>query len=273
MSLFSRMTIILLITITLLLIGCMPTTNGEELTFGNFEDTLEKQVVNEESAKAPVQEDEFQSESASIQNPNIQNADSDLVEPSPTIDPTTQKPGQVESNTGIHDEQTNIESSQNAPALTSWNTYTDTTYNFSISVPPDFVVDQLSQTDLVAHTPTPLAATEFVDSDTMQSDVADLAPPNLLIRVFANETQEPIEEWLTNRGLLDHEAGWYTEPFEGLYTSGISVYSPSFMAPGWFVYVTDQSYVYQLTALGTDAELMLNTFSVSNSTSAIDNNG
>jgi hypothetical protein len=89
-----------------------------------------------------------------------------------------------------------------------------------------------------------------------------MAPPAFSIRIFAKEEQQPLEEWLTIIGLLHREAGWSTGPYTGTHESGIAVRLPIFIAPGWFVYVTDGAYVYQLTALGTEAELMLDTFAI-----------
>ena len=107
--------------------------------------------------------------------------------------------------------------------------------------------------------PSPRAAWHFRDT---RGELAGLAPPAFAIHIFEKEPAQPLESWLEANGLLRREAGWFTEPYQGRHIAGLKVISPTFMAPGWSVYVTGDGRVFQLTPLGEEGERMLETFEI-----------
>jgi hypothetical protein len=141
------------------------------------------------------------------------------------------------------------------PAL--WKNYTDDTYHFNISYPPHYAIKYLSKAELAQLSPLPLAAIYFLDQ---RNNLAEIAPPAFSICIYENKERQSIEGWLTRVGLLNRKAGWLTEPYQGKSVVGVKVFSPNLMAPGWFVYVADDIYIFRLTPLGTEAEQMLDTF-------------
>ncbi|MCI0577451.1 MAG: hypothetical protein L0332_20065 [Chloroflexi bacterium] len=145
--------------------------------------------------------------------------------------------------------------------VSAWLQYQDDAHHFQIAYPPDYVTVQLSDAELNQLTPRPVAAVYFLDP-LLNDPASPAAPPQLSIRVFTKEPQQPLEEWLPAVGLFNPEGGWYTQPYQGKTATGLAVFSSDFMAPGWFVYFTANGLVYQLTPLGTEAEAMLDTFRV-----------
>ncbi|HEX6290656.1 MAG TPA: hypothetical protein VFZ66_15815 [Herpetosiphonaceae bacterium] len=145
------------------------------------------------------------------------------------------------------------------PDPRTWQAYVDRTYHFRIAYPPYITIKHVSDAERAQLTPVPLAATYFQDG---RNELAALAPPLFSIRIFANESQQPVADWLVASGLLNREAGWIAEPFTGANVSGVKVVSPTLMAPGWFLYVRHKGFVFQLTPLGEDADRMLSTFAL-----------
>jgi len=236
-----------------------PSGGGKEIDASPRTDSPPTCCANSEM----TQSTEINGQTTSIQNPDAQVASPGQVAPSQTANPVSSQPGQVAGGEGQASggaEAVPGESQSGVPA--TWPVYVDGTYSFGISYPPGYVISHLSDTELDQLSPRPLAAIYFQDPQTAQSAVAHMAPPAFSIRIFAKEEQQPLEEWLTMTGLLHREAGWSTGPYTGTHESGMAVRLPIFIAPGWFVYVTDGAHVYQLTALGTEAELMLDTFAI-----------
>ena len=141
----------------------------------------------------------------------------------------------------------------------TWLTYMDNVYHFTIAYSPSYTVKQLKADELVQLSPEPIAAIYFQDQ---YNPLANIAPPAFSIRVFESKTQQPLVAWLKQVGLFHPAAGWLSEPYQGKYVTGLKIISSDYMAPGWFVYVMRGDQIFQLTPLGTEAELMLDTFSI-----------
>jgi hypothetical protein len=145
-------------------------------------------------------------------------------------------------------------------AAEQWQTYSNPTYRFAITYPTYLVPVEASASDRAGLCPTPLASIAFQDQ---RLDLPALGPPAFSIRVFDNSARQNVRDWLVSQGLFEPTAGWTIEPFQGSHVTGYKVVSPTFMAPGWFVYIAQQDRILQLTPLGSDAELMLDSFNLS----------
>ncbi|MFZ4658288.1 MAG: hypothetical protein ACOYNY_14830 [Caldilineaceae bacterium] len=195
----------------------------------------------------------------------------------PTISVTTQLPpappktkdggdpviGQVDGGNALHHTSTqpapSQESGRGQVDMTAWLRYENDAYHFTIAYPPFYTVKQLPATDLMQFTPPPISAIYFQDQ---HHPLVDIAPPALSIRIFANQNAQTLAAWITEMGLFLPEAGWRLEPYVGKYMTGIKVISSDYMAPGWFVYVAQDDWIFQLTPLGVEAEVMLDTFAL-----------
>ena len=178
------------------------------------------------------------------------------VQPTLTPQAFPDQPGQAPGGLPLPNKPPASPASQN-PDAGDWQTYTDSRAHFSISYPPYLVARPLTAAELARLEPAPVAATFFEDQ---RNHSAALAPPALSIRVFQNSQQLALADWLVAVGLFKPDADWTTEPYQGQFVAGLKVMTPTFMSPGWFVYVARRNEVWQLTPLGSAAEQMLNTF-------------
>jgi len=184
------------------------------------------------------------------------------ITPGATNEPANSQPSQSPSVASINEtelqNQASISETEKVdPAI--WPIYVDDVYHFRIAYPPYYATNQLNSSELAQFSPQPITAIYFQDK---HNPLVDIAPPAFSIRIFENNTQQPLEAWLTQVKLFFPAAGWLSEPYKGKSVTGIKLISPNFIAPGWFVYIMVGPYVFQLTPLGTQAELMLDTFSI-----------
>lgn len=137
-----------------------------------------------------------------------------------------------------------------------WEKYENREFGFAIAHPADFVVDEVSQPE--AQLLPPVAEFLFQPPESAQ---ADIAIPDLSIRLFQNPDQNSLEAWVQTNDIALTEDGWHMERYDtagGI--SGIIVYTEQLIAPGWYVYLANGRNVYQLTPYGKEAEKMLETF-------------
>lgn len=138
-----------------------------------------------------------------------------------------------------------------------WQMHVNETYRFSFLYPPYHTLATLQGTELAQLFPIPLFGLHVRET---RGALADISPPHFAIHVFENETQLSIERWLSTSGPLSQEGEWITETYIGESIQGVKVISTNYMAPGWSVYTANGPYIFQLTPLGEQGELMLSTF-------------
>ncbi|MEM8533707.1 MAG: hypothetical protein AAGF95_22885 [Chloroflexota bacterium] len=145
--------------------------------------------------------------------------------------------------------------SHQTPSQPGWADYIDNTYGFRISYPPSYNVDHLPSIEDNQTFPKPLSHIAF-----RERQQPDYAPPLLSIHVFLNHSQQSLKDWLVAVGLFKPKSNWFITPFQTSQVVGLRITVPEFIAPGWWVYVTNTTHIFRITPLGTDAELMLHTF-------------
>jgi len=141
----------------------------------------------------------------------------------------------------------------------AWLTYTDTTYGFTLAYPPDRVPAPLDAAALATLTPRPLAAVYFQSLDSFTSAVADMAPPELAVRVYANEGDRPLAEWLAGAGLMASGSAPEAYGGEDGAAGGLRACLAIEIAPNCFIYLPGDGVVYELTPLGPVGEEMAGT--------------
>lgn len=138
--------------------------------------------------------------------------------------------------------------------------YTDSTYKFSVSYPANFVFRTQPAEKLAQLMPTPAASFIFINPTAASSDVADLEPADLEIRVYPPGQTTSLDNWLTSNGLLPADGSIPVKPFQATNVSGVEVCASTMIAPGCSYFVLGGGRVYQMTPASLEGESMSKTF-------------
>jgi uncharacterized protein YceK len=150
---------------------------------------------------------------------------------------------------------------QRSPAGSA--TFSDSTYGFTLVHPADFVVFTATAEQLAQAVPTPVAGYRFMNPQTAASDIVDLEPADLEVRLYAAPAGVSLEQWLMQNGLLPADGSAPATPFQVGSVQGVEVCSSTMLAPGCFYFVLDGSWIYQLTPATPEGESMLQSFALS----------
>jgi hypothetical protein len=140
--------------------------------------------------------------------------------------------------------------------------YSDTTYKFSVAYPSDFVFDTLPAEKLDLLTPRPIAGFIFMNPLTASSDVVELEPADLEVRVHEAGQIASLDTWLTSNALVPADGSAPPKPFQTPNVSGVQVCASTMIAPGCSYYVIGGGWIYQLTPASLDGEAIVNTFTL-----------
>ncbi|MBI3161136.1 MAG: hypothetical protein HYZ23_01435 [Chloroflexi bacterium] len=160
---------------------------------------------------------------------------------------------------GEGDSQTPPSEAQVAPSDT-WVTYGDTTYKFGVDHPSDYTFRPLQGEKLDRLTPKPAAAFVILSPAKANSDVADLEPPDLEIRIHALGQADSLEEWLKSAGMPGADAS--PKQFQASKVSGLKVCISTMVVPDCSYFFSGGDWVYQLIPASLEGEAMLQTFTL-----------
>jgi hypothetical protein len=136
-----------------------------------------------------------------------------------------------------------------------------TTYGFQLNYPAGFLITEASAEQLAQLAPTPLAGWRVLNPQTAASDVAELEPADLEIRVYA--AGAPLEEWLVANTLLPADGSVSPAPFEAANITGLEVCSSTMIAPGCaYFFAAGGEYIYQLIPASLEGETMMGSLNV-----------
>ena len=138
--------------------------------------------------------------------------------------------------------------------------YTDTTYQFRVSYPANFVFRIQPDEQLAQLEPLPVASILFMSPETAASDVADLELPDLEIRVYAADQVASLEHWLTAHDLLPADDAESPKSFQTAHVAGAEVCASTMIAPGCSYFSLGNGWVYQLRPASLAGEAMIDTF-------------
>lgn len=138
------------------------------------------------------------------------------------------------------------------------STYTDPRFGFSVGIPASIVMTEGKAQVL----PVPLMQIHFMDEALANSELADMEPPQLAIRVYDNPAGKTVEQWLRDEGVLARFGGEHAtiEPYTIGNLQGVRVTSMLMLAPNSAVFVAGDGVIYELQALGLIGEQMMATF-------------
>jgi hypothetical protein len=142
----------------------------------------------------------------------------------------------------------------------AWPAYTDSTYNFTVGHPADFVVRPLDSAKLAELTPAPSAVIRFMSPGIANSAVGDLDIPELNLQLYPAPQGESLESWMAANGLMPE--GDMVEPYQNAAVTGVKVCLNTLLAPNCSIFVMGNSWVYRLTPLGPVGEAMVESFAL-----------
>jgi hypothetical protein len=140
--------------------------------------------------------------------------------------------------------------------------YADSTYKFSVNYPADFVFRTQSADKLSQLVPTPDAAFIFMNPETAASDLGDLEPADLEIRVYGAGDVASLDSWLNTNGLLPTGGTDVLETFQVEGASGYRVCASTMIAPGCAYFVMGNGFIYQLIPVTLEGETMAHSFTL-----------
>lgn len=136
--------------------------------------------------------------------------------------------------------------------------YNDNTYQFRVNYPTNFVIRPESAAKLAEFQPKPTASFRFMNPTIAASDIVDLEPADLEIRVFDLGQAAALDDWLKSNSLAS--AGDNIQPFQTTQVSGVKVCSATMIAPGCSYFVLHNQQIFQLRPATLEGESMIKTF-------------
>lgn len=205
------------------------------------------------AASAPVA-------SAAAPTAQVQSSDEGVVAaPASGQTGSSQAPGQTDPGAGSGEAGATADATGTEPAQTGpMTTYTDSTYQFRIDHPADFVVRPLEAAALRQLVPQPVAGFAFLSPTRAASDLGAMEAADLELRVLDAGGSATIEDWLSAGAAT--AGGGQTRPFQAAGASGVEVCSDTLMGPGCSYYFLSGVTVYQLIPASLEGETMLKSF-------------
>ncbi|MBM4467452.1 MAG: hypothetical protein FJ014_18165 [Chloroflexi bacterium] len=184
------------------------------------------------------------------------------VTPMSDTELAVQSPGQSEPGAGAAsgESQAEPEAQGGQPQPGTMVVYADSTFKFSVGYPADFVFHTQPAEKLAQFDPMPAASFIFMNPVTASSDVADLEPADLEIRVYVAGQIASLDSWLTSNGLLPADGTVPLKPFQTANVSGVQVCASTMIAPGCSYFILGNGLVYQLTPATLEGETMVRSF-------------
>lgn len=136
--------------------------------------------------------------------------------------------------------------------------YTDDTYKFAVEYPSDFKFLAPPAEKLDGLIPLPLAAFRFTNPLAASSDIAELEPADLEIRVYDAMNVVSLEHWLDTTNLGGE--GATSTAFETSHVSGLKVCAAAMIFPACSYLVIGDQRVYQLIPVNLAGEEMVKSF-------------
>ena len=176
-------------------------------------------------------------------------------------DLAVQSPGQSQPGAGASGgPQTTPATQQGQSQPGASGIYTDATYKFAVAYPADFVFRTLPAEKLAQLEPVPTASFALMNPTTAASDLGDLEPADLEIRVYAAEQGVLLDSWLTANKLAPADGSVPLKPFKTANVSGFQVCASTMIIPGCSYVVAGNGWVYQLIPVSIAGETMVETF-------------
>ena len=181
--------------------------------------------------------------------------------------PTTQEqpeaaPGQSEPGPAEGDGQQSAPGGAAGQSVDSGATvYVDSAYGFSVAYPADYVLGEAPAEKLEPLEPRPVAAYTLMNPETAASDIADLEPADLEIRIYPSAGATSLEEWLGANGFTA-EGNSPAEAYQNAHVTGAEICASTMLGPGCSVFVLGGEWVYQMVPATIEGERIMNSFAL-----------
>jgi hypothetical protein len=191
-------------------------------------------------------------ESVSVQN------DGTTVEMVPAPENPSNEAGSAEP--GAAAGETAIDpSQQDAPQPSGTSImYTDDTYKFAVEYPSDFTFGTQPAEKLASLDPKPLASFIFMNPQAASSDIVELEPADLEIRIYDAQNAVSLEHWRASTNLGGE--GYTSQEFKTTNISGLRVCASSMIFPACSYLVIGDNLIYQLIPVNLEGEDMVKSF-------------
>lgn len=136
--------------------------------------------------------------------------------------------------------------------------YTDDTYKFTIAYPADFSFSTQPDEKIANLVPKPLVSFSIMNPIAASSDIVELEPADLEIRIHSAKDATELNRWLTSVGLAGD--GYTTQEFKTENVSGLQVCISTMLAPGCSYFVLGSDWVYQMIPSTLEGESILQSF-------------
>ncbi len=136
--------------------------------------------------------------------------------------------------------------------------YTDDTYKFAVEYPSEFTFLAQPADQLAGLIPLPLAAFRFTNPQAASSDIAELEPADLEIRVYDAMSAVSLEHWLDTTNLGGE--GATSKDFETSHVSGLRVCAATMIFPACSYLVIGDNRIYQFIPVNQAGEEMIKSF-------------
>jgi hypothetical protein len=141
--------------------------------------------------------------------------------------------------------------------------YHDPTHGFAVTYPNSFVVRAQDVAALPRFTPMPVASILFMNPTMARGALAGHEPPDLQVRVYDAAGAASLPAWLISTRLASADAVAVAAPNAIGAIGGLKVCRQDMIAPACSVFILHRDRVYQLTAISTEGERMIDTFTLS----------
>lgn len=184
-----------------------------------------------------------------------------VVDVTPMSEEEPAPPGASEPGAAEGDAQDEPPGETVQPVPGDLTVYSDSTYGFSVAYPSDYAFLTVSDEKLAPLDPRPVAAFAVMNPVLASSDIVELEPADLEIRVHPAEGAASLEEWLGARGYLG-DASLPAQPFQGNNVSGLEVCAATMIAPGCSYFVLGNGWVYQMVPASIEGETIMRSFAL-----------
>lgn len=163
--------------------------------------------------------------------------------------------GEGASDPGMSEEdQTELFPSGLALSTEGWVRHEDEKFKFALRYPPDFLYSAQTDDEFSYLEPKPVAAFRVVSPEKAASDVADLEPADLEVRIHNMAAAASLERWLESAGISGPSRRFKTDNI-----SGVEVCASTMIAPGCSYFVAGNGWVYQFIPSSLEGEGILQT--------------
>ena len=229
--------------------GASTTSSTESVTVSEAEAVADTDVVSEGDGNEEI---------TTEQDVRVEQEGDTEEETQPLEEPSDTAPGQSAPGASVEDSSGEPEILSDLSVSGNMLTYTDSDYGFSVSYPDDYLFRAESPEKLAALEPAPIVSYILMNPILASSDIAELEPADLEIRIHPADGVGSLDDWLASHGFTSGGFG-PSQPFQTPYVTGQEICVSTMIAPGCFYFVLGDNWVYQMAPASLQGEAIMGT--------------